>query len=662
MTPPSVQQSVELVRGFLKTNAKLDVATANPGNGMTHVQLTQEIDGLRVHGAYVKAAISDSGELIQVIEKLAPVGQSPTKATIAAGDALGAALTELGFTIQTPSQVAASGNFTSFAKGSLFYKDPNVERVAYVDRGGVVRQGYVVETWVGSNNQLDETLVGYDGKVVSTERRTANDSYKVFVEDPGKGGQVVVNGPGSTTESPNGWLNAGSHRSIEITGNNVHAYLDAVSDNAADPGGTTISDGNFLATADFTVQPSTATNRDVAVQNLFYLNNVIHDRLYTVGFNEAAGNFQANNFSRGGRGGDPVNAEAQDGGGLDNANFSTPRDGSSPRMQMYLWSGSGPTAELTVNGTNFAAFQSSFGPALDATGKSGALALVNDGTGTTSDGCETIPAGSLSGMVAVVDRGTCNFTVKVKNAQLAGAVAVVIANNQATEPFGPGGTDATVTIPSAMVSQADGATLKTQLGAASNLHKAPVDPIKFDGDLDSDIVFHEYGHGLTWRMVGSMSGALSGAIGEGASDVNAFMINGDDIIGEYSFDSPLGIRRHPYEGYPLTLKDVTGAEVHDDGEIYAAAMWKVRSNYLAGGLTGQDAYHDFVQGLNFTPAGPSYEEMRDGMLQAVGTDAARQCFVWRGFAAQGIGVGAKSIKRGSKVVITESFALPAQCQ
>ncbi|MBK9957456.1 MAG: M36 family metallopeptidase [Chitinophagaceae bacterium] len=61
---------------------------------------------------------------------------------------------------------------------------------------------------------------------------------------------------------------------------------------------------------------------------------------YNYGFTEVAGNFQSNNLGRGGLGNDAVNADAQDGGGTNNANFSTPSDGSSGRMQMYLWSGS----------------------------------------------------------------------------------------------------------------------------------------------------------------------------------------------------------------------------------------------------------------------------------------------------------------------------------
>ena len=57
---------------------------------------------------------------------------------------------------------------------------------------------------------------------------------------------------------------------------------------------------------------------------------------YRYGFTEAAGNFQVNNYGNGGLGGDAVNAEAQDGGGTNNANFGTPPDGTQPRMQMYV--------------------------------------------------------------------------------------------------------------------------------------------------------------------------------------------------------------------------------------------------------------------------------------------------------------------------------------
>src|SRR6185503_7167127 len=158
--------------------------------------------------------------------------------------------------------------------------------------------------------------------------------------------------------------------------------------------------------ADLTVSPATVANRNVAVQNLFYLNNFIHDVLYRHGFTEAAGNFQIDNFGHGGADNDPVNAEAQDGSGLDNANFATPNDGSSPRMQMFLWSGISGDAFVTVGATDTAAFGAVFGPAITPAGVAGPLALAADDTAPTSDACTAIPAGSLAGAVAIVDRGS----------------------------------------------------------------------------------------------------------------------------------------------------------------------------------------------------------------------------------------------------------------
>ncbi len=71
-------------------------------------------------------------------------------------------------------------------------------------------------------------------------------------------------------------------------------------------------------------QPDTGTNMNFAITQLFYWNNVMHDVSYQYGFDEASGNFQNNNQGRGGLGNDFVYADAQDGSGTDNANFSTP--------------------------------------------------------------------------------------------------------------------------------------------------------------------------------------------------------------------------------------------------------------------------------------------------------------------------------------------------
>ena len=74
-----------------------------------------------------------------------------------------------------------------------------------------------------------------------------------------------------------------------------------------------------------------------------------------------------------------------------------------------------------------------------------------------------------------------------------------------------GGTDATITIPSVMISDADGTAIKTQLGSATvNATLNTVNP-ELDGDLDNGIIFHEYGHGITHRLTGNGSTCMSNA-------------------------------------------------------------------------------------------------------------------------------------------------------
>jgi hypothetical protein len=110
----------------------------------------------------------------------------------------------------------------------------------------------------------------------------------------------------------------------------------------------------------------------------------------------------------------------------------------------------------------------SFGPPLSSP-ITGNIGLANDGSGVTSDACQALPGGSLTGRIGLADRGTCNFTVKVKNMQLAGAVGALIADNVAgTPPSGLGGADPTVTITSFRITLADGNAIKSQLAGGVN--------------------------------------------------------------------------------------------------------------------------------------------------------------------------------------------------
>lgn len=109
-----------------------------------------------------------------------------------------------------------------------------------------------------------------------------------------------------------------------------------------------------------------------------------------------------------------------------------------------------------------------FGPPTTVAGVSGAFDVADDGVAPGNDGCTPF-VGFTAGAVAIVDRGTCGFTVKVANAQAAGAVAVVVVNNAAGSPITMGGADPSITIPSVMVSQADGATIKAGVPATGTV-------------------------------------------------------------------------------------------------------------------------------------------------------------------------------------------------
>lgn len=500
----------------------VETARFKDKNGLTHVRYEQRLNGLRVYGGYVKAAFARDGGLVHLIERVAADGGFKARPTIGEAEALAAAIGANFKGAPVPNFASRTGEVASFAKTSFFHRAPTVERVVIAD--GVNSEGFLVETWSATDNKLYHTLVDGVGRVVFNELRTNEDSYNVFTDHPDVTPQAVVNGPGAgNTQSPVGWLNAGGHNSININGNNVSAYLDRDDNNAPDPGGVAVTNGNFLTAANLTQVPTTTQNQAVAVQNLFYLNNVIHDRLYSHGFVEATGNFQINNFGQGGAGNDPVNAEAQDGGGTNNANFATPSDGSRPRMQMYLWTTANP------------------------------------------------------------DR---------------------------------------------------------------------------DGDLDSDIVWHEYGHGLTWRSIGSMSGNVSGAIGEGMGDTLGIIVNNDDRTGEYSTLDPNGIRSIRYSQHQDTIGDFNAVRgVHRNGEIIAATLWDMWKGYEAAGFSANDALDDIVSGMNFIPAAPTYFHMRDGFLAQA--PANRDCLIWEAFAARGMGEGGSMNSSGSS--ITESFAVPSIC-
>lgn len=546
---------------------------------------------------------------------------------------------------------------------------------------------------------------------------TENASYRVFalpLESPSHGGRTLVNNPWFTDASPDGWHTSagGTYAGVFGTtqGNNVHAYEDRQQANA--PGA--YADGGKDRNFDFPfVTNATNANLNAATTNLFYINNKIHDIFYRVGFTETARNFQAWNFDKGGKQNDYVMAESQDGTGTNNANFSTPTDGARPRMQMYLWD---PgviqrfyynTPAEAVGRMVEALVSSTFGPELDTTGVTGDVVLS-----PVLDGCTALPANSLVGKIGLIQRGDCNFSDKVKNAQVAGAVAAIIYSlPDSTVTPGMGGEDATVTIPSVLIPYTEGAYLKGLLAAATPVnvtlkYDQDAQPTR-DGSFDNGIVIHEYGHGISNRNTGNgysclNSGNSKEQMGEGWSDFFALMLTnrpGDnkDVprgMATYATSEAVtgaGIRPAQYSPdfaiNPFKYGNTNGMEytnsngvlvpnVHSIGFVWSTMLWDLHWKYVekygyssdvsANSTNGSTRVLQLVMnGLKLQACSPTFINGRDAILAAEAantvTGGADKCMIWKVFANRGLGVNASA---GSKTNINDQVGddtIPAEC-
>jgi len=544
--------------------------------------------------------------------------------------------------------------------------------------------------------------------------------YRVLaypIESPNFGTTSVEHNPwllsgAGNNATTNGWHFDGTTNYNITRGNNVFAYLDAGDLNAPnattnwpDTSTTAIPSLTFTQSPDYTVQPTVPNNKKYALNNLFYWNNLMHDMYYQYGFTEATGNYQTDNMGRGGNGNDYVQAEAQDGGGTNNANFSAQVDGVRGRMQMYLWN-PGPLT-LVVNAPpaiagNYTAIESAFSTnnKLSALGPITAdVVQFNDASGGTHEACNGPSTGpNMSGKIALITRGNCNFTVKVKQAQLQGAVAVIMVNNVAGAPIIMGGTDNTVTIPAVMVSDVDGALFATQLANGLNvtLKGAP----NLDGDIDNGIVCHEYGHGISNRLTGGPATAscLGNAEqgGEGWSDYQALMMTTNWAtaqltdgalarpMGTYAFGQPTngaGIRNYPYSTNlainPLTYASLgvapIGTEVHNIGEVWCMALWEmtwqlitttgsINPNLFNGTSTAGNsvAMKLEIEGMKLQPCSPGFIDARNAILKADQNiyAGAHLCAIWTAFAKRGMGYGASQGSSNNASDQTASSALP----
>jgi uncharacterized protein (TIGR03437 family) len=387
LSEPSADDPEAVARRFLTENRDLYRLSAEEvdglrvarryrteHNGLTHLVLEQHLNGIAVFQAQLAAHLDRSGALIAASGELLPdaaraVNLARPRLTVieALRLAAGYADTEVAGPITPLTEARGAEQQQDFDRAAGFAREVPARLVYFPLSATQARLAWEFMLW------MKETPDAYL-LLVDAERGSLLYRYNltVYDENPLRPHGLVYTGdsprPGNpyTTDSPptverqdlpfraapfNGaptfavsdphydwWAGATADG---LVSNNVDVHLDRdATPNQPDLPRLTAPDGNFSFPIDLTQAPTTEDNQKAAQVNLFYWINRYHDILYAFGFTEAAGNFQTNNFGLGGLGNDAIQADAQDGSGTNNANFSTPPDGRAGRVQMFLWSGS----------------------------------------------------------------------------------------------------------------------------------------------------------------------------------------------------------------------------------------------------------------------------------------------------------------------------------
>jgi hypothetical protein len=722
---------------------------------ITHVYVNQRYQGIKIHNAISSVAIKDgavfyyANNLIGNIQSRVNTVSPSINAETAIQRA--ASYFELG-SASGLELISSNGNDFIFTNGGISKNEIPVSLVYTQTRAGnlILSWNLNIHTnngkdwWsarvdalsgevIDSNNWILTCNFGDGNHINHSNHKKENTSFNLFksnsyivsdgsqynvfelpISAPNDGERNLITEPADNTASPFGWHDINGVIGAEFNttrGNNARAMEDLDGN-----GGIGISaDGGPTLNFDFPLDLNQAPlgYLNASLTNLFYVNNMMHDIWYQYGFDEASGNFQENNYGRGGLASDFVFANGQDGSFLNNASFGTPPDGANPGMNMFLWSEPFFFELLTVNTGSVAGAYTAFNPATGVDNNipgatdvpvTADLILVNDGTAAPTEACNAV-VNDLTGKIAVIKRGNCTFVDKIQNAQDAGAVGVIMVNhnNPAGDPAYTeyvnmaGMTTPPFSIPSVFVNNEDGELIIAALESGETLNATLQDRETFqlDGSLDNGIVSHEYGHGISTRLTGGAgtSDCLGNAEqqGEGWSDWFAMMLtikpgdSGDDARAAvtYSLGQPYdgpGLPDRPYRystdmtENPLTYGDTNDPSLvqpHGIGSVWATILWDLSWAYidkygydedLLNGIGGNNKVMQIViDGLKLHPCGTGFVQSRDALLAAdtALTGGEDQCLIWEVFANRGVGLIASQGSFFSRTDQVESFELPS---
>jgi subtilisin-like proprotein convertase family protein len=324
------------------TSFQVTRVDVDPATHLSHITLRRTYDGVQVFQGAVTIHLDSVNGVFRALGDdfyriTPPVNQrslTPGNAAAAAGLAMG--LGDLRLTMV--SSDAETTVFDSPVTLDQIHVSPRILPVSDTETR------YAFQTtlsWTDPQGELQMQTVlidAGDGHVLRSESMVNTFTGRVFTRSPGArpvgDARTLVSFDGNPAASPQGWVGAAR----KTIGNNAIAATDLDANNAVGAAETQPT-ANASDSFDFPFNAAqdAAGFRAAAVANAFFLVNDFHDRTYLLGFTESAGNFQTNNFGKGGRQADEVQVDAQDGSGTNNANFGTPPDGQKPRMQMFLF-------------------------------------------------------------------------------------------------------------------------------------------------------------------------------------------------------------------------------------------------------------------------------------------------------------------------------------
>ena len=349
-------------------------------SGVTHIYLRQSHQGLPVYNAQVQIHVARDGRISAVNNAFVPGVARLAKSAAPATTAEEALLSAAGHlnrpVLRRPQLLGpAEGKAqTTSMEATSLSREPVKAELMWLPMGADLMLVWRFQLHMPDSQHIyDITVDASGGKLgpSAAARVMTRFTWSSFTEllvyeapaespthispPPPSDGRTFAVDPEDATASPDGWFDNGSQ---QTKGNNVDAYLDRDDSNTPDPDRPICSGSSESLECSFSLDLTSdpVNSGNAAAVNLFYWNNIIHDIQAQYGFDEAAGNFQEDNFGRGGRGGDSVNAEAQDKANQPsgrftrcNANMATPPDGRSPRMQMFTCDRTNPQRDGSLD-------------------------------------------------------------------------------------------------------------------------------------------------------------------------------------------------------------------------------------------------------------------------------------------------------------------------